>query len=87
MKSKIYAWSAFAVVIVILVITFTLRTVWWAYSDIFFAFMMVFCHLIAVNISGLNPYASRKLDKAALVFAALMVVALAVEFILFNIKA
>lgn len=85
LKSKLFAWLAFVLVVVIIGLTFRLRPVWWAFSDIFFAFMMVFCHLMAVYIARLNSYASRKLDVCALVFGILTAVALIVEFVLFQI--
>lgn len=85
LKSKTVAWAAFILIILVIGLTFTLRPVWWAFSDIFFAFMMVFSHLMAVYIYKLNPFASRSLDRFALVFGILTVVALVVEVVLFQI--
>ena len=69
-------------IMAVIVMTFSLRTEWWCFADIFFAFMMVFCHLIALYLMKFNSYASRKLDTMAMVFATLAVVSLIVEYIL-----
>lgn len=82
LKSKTVAWLAFILVIVAVVSTFGLRSEWWTFCDIFFIFMATFSHLIAVNISKFNAYASRKLDTAALVFAILFIIALAGECVM-----
>ena len=84
LKSKTAAWIAMAIVIVLIAITFKYRTEWWCFTDIFFAFMFVFCHLLALNIVKLSPIASRKLDMASLVFGILAVVSFIVEYILIN---
>lgn len=85
LKSKALAWAAFVLVIAVIGISFSLRKVWWSFSDIFFVFMMVFCHLMAVNLAKLNVFASKKLDVIALVFGVLTVIALIVEAILFQL--
>ncbi len=85
LRSKGIAWLAFAIIIIVLVVTFSYRTVWWAFIDIFFAFMTVFCHVIALTIEKLNPYASKKLDIIAFYLLILTVLALIGEFIGFNI--
>lgn len=84
-RSKAAAWAALLLIILLIVVTFRLRQAWWAFADIFFVFMMAFCHLTAVYLAKANPYASRKLDLTALVFAVLMIIALIVEFILYQI--
>ena len=82
LKSKATAWAAFALVVVFLVCTFRMRTQWWAFTNVFFLFLMAFSHAVALTIEPLNARASRKLDFAALVCAVLAVVALAVEAII-----
>lgn len=81
LQSKPIAWLAFAVVIVILVVTFPYRHTWWAFIDIFFAFMTVFSHVVALTIEKLNPYGARKLDKIALYLLVLTVLAVIGELI------
>lgn len=85
LKSKIFAWSAFALIIVLIGITFTMRPTWWSFCDIFFAFMMVFSHLMAVYLNKFNQYVSKKLDVASLVCGILMIIALIVEWILLSL--
>lgn len=72
------------VVLVIIVLTFKMRTQWWAMTDLFFIFMAVFAHLMALLLGSYSPVASRKLDVAALVCACLGVVALIGEYIAFQ---
>lgn len=72
-------------VILVIIITFGMRQAWWAYSDIFFAFMMVFCQLVAVYIEKFNSHAFRTLQMCALIFGALMILALIGEFIAFQV--
>lgn len=91
LKSKVAAWCAFAIVIAVLVATYSLRITlglkieWWAFTDIFFAFMAAFCHVMAVTLGGINPPAGRKLDMIALVMLILAVIALIGEYIAFSI--
>lgn len=86
LKSKGAAWGALILVIFILIATFSFRRAfdWWAFIDIFFAFMAAFAHAMSVTISKINQYVGRKLDLIALVLFALAVVAFIVEFILFQ---
>lgn len=86
LKSKAMAWAALALVLIIIIMTFPTRTVWWSLFDVFFAFMMVFCHIMSLYIVKMSPAASRKMDIAALVFGVLMILALIVEFILFQVE-
>ena len=85
LKSKIYAWICFVVVIAIIVFTFRLRTEWWCFIDLFFAFMMVFCHVIALTVEKYNRTASLKLERSALVMGILMIISLIAETIAFQI--
>jgi len=85
LNSKTAGWLAFLVVITVFVITFKIRTVWWGFFDIFFAFMMVFCHVISLAISKYTPAASKKLEKIALIMGILTVIALAVEGVAFSL--
>ena len=85
MKSKAAAWAAFVVIVILMAITFGLRPVWWTFADMFFAFMMVFCHLMAVYLVKLNIHSSRKLDFMALVFGILTIVALIAEYVAYQI--
>lgn len=84
LKSKSAGWLAFLIIICVCVLTFSLRVVWWSFFDLFFAFMMVFCHVIALTIEKYNGFASAKLEKIAMVMAVMTVVALIGEFIAFQ---
>lgn len=77
LDSKIAAWSAFLLVILLIALTVVLRVEWWDYIDILFAFLMAFCHLLAVYFRKI-PDMSRKLDLAALVCGITSLVALIV---------
>ena len=83
LRSKLTAWIAFAVVIVLLVVTFQIRTVWWAFIDIFFAFMAAFVNLVSVTVEKINPIVSRKLNFWTLVFCILFILAFIGEWIAF----
>lgn len=83
LNSNAAAWVAFLIVMAVIVFTFKLRTVWWAYFDIFFAFMMVFCHIIALSIYRYNKFASARLDTIALIMGVLTVLSLIGEWIAF----
>lgn len=84
LKSKAAAWGAFLLIILVIILTYGSRTVWWAFIDEFFAFMMIFCQLVAVYIMKLSPAAGKKLQICALVFGILMVLALIGEFIAYQ---
>lgn len=79
-KSKIWGWLAMAIVIAIIIITFPARTEWWIFFDIFFAFMMVFFHLLALYLKKATAI-SRTLDFWAFIFGVLTVLAIIGEFI------
>lgn len=74
-RSKVCAWGAMIIVVAVLVCTFPLKTVWWTYFDVFFAFMMAFFHLMAVYMKRI-PNISKTLDLWALVFGVLMIVSI-----------
>ena len=87
-QSKAVAWLAMLTVVAVFIVTVCLRVVSevWDYAAIFCAFMTAFCHLMALNLSGMSREAGRKLDKAAMVFGFLTVVAIIVIFILYQIS-
>lgn len=73
--SKILAWAAMLLAIIMLVLCVAMKPlVWWQYLDVFFAFMMAFLHLLAVNFRKLTAI-SRQLDMAAMVCAVLFIIA------------
>lgn len=84
-QSKATAWGAFVLILVMLVITFGMRTVWWSYIDIFFFFMMVFSHLVAVYVKKYNRQSYSTLEMAALIFGILGVLALIGEYIAWQV--
>ena len=75
LSSRILAWAAMAIV------AFVLGLGWFTFVDIFFAFLMTFCHLLAVYMWKARTI-SRQLDTAALVCGVLMIVSLVVDFFL-----
>lgn len=81
LESKTYAWIFFGIILAVIIFTFKLRGQWWSYIDLFFAFMMVFSHLISITIKKYNLFAARKLDVAALLFGVLMLLAIIGECI------
>lgn len=83
-ESKGVAWLAMIVVVALLIIMICLRMFneVWEYSAIFCAFMMVFCHLMALNLRKMSLAASRKLDLISLIFGVLTVIAIIVIYIL-----
>lgn len=85
LKSKGIAWFALAVAIIVLVVTFRLRTVWWGFIDVFFMFMAAFVNVVSVSVSKINPIVARKLNTCALIFVVLWVVSLIGEWIAFEV--
>lgn len=80
LQSKATAWGAFLLIVIMLVLTFSLRWAWWAFFDLFFFFMMVFCHLVAVYIQSYSRMASSKLEIAAFVCGILGILSLIGEY-------
>ena len=83
LKSKLTAWLAFALVVVLLVVTFRMRVVWWAFIDIFFAFMATFVNVLSVSVCRINPVVADKLNTAAFILGILFIVSFVVEWALF----
>ncbi len=72
-------------ILLIIIFTFTMRPVWWMFFDEFFAFMAVFCQLVALYIMKYNQISARMLQRIALICAVLMVVAFIGEYIAFQV--
>ncbi|MCH5233046.1 MAG: hypothetical protein J1E78_05335 [Muribaculaceae bacterium] len=85
LRSKPAAWIAFLVIIFVIVITFRLRPVWWAFIDEFFAFMMIFSQLAAVYIFKFSYYAGKKLQVIAAICGVLMILSLIGEYIAYQV--
>lgn len=83
LNSKLTAWLAFGLVIVMIVVTFKMRTAWWAFSDIFFVFMATFINLVSVTVKKINPIVSNKLNTWTLIFGILFICAFIAEWIIF----
>ncbi|MCM1291883.1 MAG: hypothetical protein NC201_07395 [Prevotella sp.] len=79
-ESRVLAWGAMALILVMLVVTFKMRTVWWAYIDIFFGFMMVFTHLMSVYIGKKLPGVGKQLDMVSFVMGICMIVSFILEW-------
>lgn len=75
LDSRWMAWGAILITVAVLVISFDVSREWWAYLDVFFAFMMCFVHLLAVYMRKV-PRMSRQLDLCALVFGILTIIAI-----------
>lgn len=84
LESKIAGWVALVLVIALIVITFSMRSVWWSFFDLFFIFMMVFAHLAALYLRKFSPAASATLDRVALVCGCLTILAIIGEYIAFQ---
>lgn len=86
-ESKTLAWGAMLLIVILVIFTICMRYVEsiWDYLSIFFAFMMVFCHLMALSLRKMSLNASRKLDIAALIFGVLTILAIILIFILYFI--
>lgn len=80
LKSKAMAWIVMLLVVVVIGITFRFRTHWWAFIDIFMAFMMCFCHLASLYLQKMSRIASAKMENAAFIFGLLTVISFLVEF-------
>ncbi len=83
-RSKLFAWLAFALVIVLLVTTFKMRVEWWAFIDVFFAFMAAFINLVSVTVSKINPKVSGMLNTWTFIFCILFIIAFIGEWIAFS---
>ena len=84
LESRAAAWTALILVIILIIVTFRMRSVWWSFIDLFFVFMMVFSHLAALYLKRMSPQAGRTLDRVAFVCALLTVVAFVGEYIAFQ---
>lgn len=87
-QSRIGAWIAFFLVFAVIIISICsltdISSQWWTLGDEFFAFMMVFLHLVSVYISKINRDAGRKLDVAAAICGVLLIVYLLIEYFLLS---
>ena len=86
-RTKIAAILLLAMVVAVIVVTFQMRTQWWMFCDLFFAFMAAFCRLMSLTLGKLNPFAGIKLRFAALVFGILFVIAAGIEYWLYTTAA
>ena len=85
LNSKSVAWGVFLIVLILMVCTFKLRVEWWMFFDIFFAFMMIFCHVIALVIEKYNKFATAKLERIAVVMGILTVFSFIGEWIAWRV--
>ncbi|MDE7160625.1 MAG: hypothetical protein K2O24_07270 [Muribaculaceae bacterium] len=81
-RSKITSWLALVIAVVIIIMTFSMRAVWWQFIDVFFLFMCAFTRLLSVYFGGISPAAARKLNSISLVCCIGFVIAFVVEFFL-----
>lgn len=85
LQSTLVAWVALAIVVIVIVTTFSYRQAWWSFIDLFFAFMMVFCQLAGLYIRRFNPYAGKKLQSIAAICMVLTILAFIAEYVLFQV--
>ena len=81
-RSKITSWLALAVAVIIIIVTFSMRAVWWQFIDVFFLFMCAFTRLLSVYFASISPAAARKLNTISLICCIGFVIAFVVEFFL-----
>lgn len=80
-NSRLFVLLALIAIIIVICATFTLRTAWWYYIDIFCFFMAAFCRLIALTVCARLPHPGAQLTMIAIGFACVGVVALVCEAI------
>ena len=85
LRSKMIAWLALAIVVIVIAVTFQYRSAWWNFIDLFFAFMMVFCQLAGLYIGRFNPYAGKRLQTIAFICLVLAVLAFIGEYIAYQV--
>ena len=85
LQSKLAAWLAMAIVIIVIAVTFKFRPAWWAFFDLFFAFMMVFCQLAALYLGPLNLYVKKRMQQSAAVCGILMILSFIAEYIVYTV--
>ncbi len=81
-RSKIAAVTGLFLLMAVMVFTMVLHAPWWAYIYLFFLFMSEFSHLCALITERMNPAASRKLERVAVVCGVIGIVAVVVEAVL-----
>lgn len=82
LQSKIAALFLLALIVAAIILTFRVRSEWWMFIDLFFAFMMAFNHLMALTLGKFSVKAAKMLDTIALVCGILFVIAIIVLFFL-----
>lgn len=83
-ESKGAAVGALVLVVLIIVLTFGLRPVWWAFIDVFFLFMMAFTFFVSVMFGKYNLNAKKKLQKISVICGIFWIVSLIGEFVAFQ---
>ncbi len=85
-RKMLLAVLALLVTIVYIAVTFRFRKElgWWAYIDCFALFMSVFTWLMSLVVGKMIPHSGKRLDKIALIFGILFIVALIREYIAYS---
>lgn len=81
-KSKIAAIAALLLTIAAIIFTAVMRAPWWWFATEFMAYMSAFSHLMAILLINRNRYVGRILDRCALVFGILFVIAIIILYFL-----
>ena len=85
LESKLTAWSAMLLVVVMVFLTYLLGTPWWGFIAEFFCFMAVFCHLASLYLRRMNVWSARRLDTCAFVCLIVAVIGFVAEYVVFNL--
>lgn len=84
LESKLAAWVAMLLVVVLVVAVSLLRMPWWVFIAVFFCFISAFAHIAAIYLRRMSMWASGRLDFCALVCLVMAVIAFVGEFIMLN---
>lgn len=83
-ESKLTAWVAMVLVVVMIVLLFLLHTPWWGFISVFFLFISVFAHIASLYLRKMSIPAARTLETCALVCLIIAVVGFIAEYVISN---
>lgn len=83
-ESKLVAWIAMLLVVVLIVLAMLMQGPWWSMIAIFFCFIGVFSHLASLYLKRMSPPAANKLETCAFISMLLAVVGFIAEYIVYQ---
>ena len=85
-RNFLLAFVALILVVAMIAVSYDLRRQlgWWAFADCFTLFMTVFSWLMSMLIGKLIPHSGKVLQKIAIVFGVLTVIAWIAEYIAYS---